>query len=65
MNAASSLDWAQVPLPPTSYAVQYDVVVILFFMLKYLCKALAFHFIGNLVSLLINAVCDYFFILKK
>lgn len=45
--------------------MQYDVVVICLFMLKYLCKALAFHLIGNLVSLFINAVRDNFLFKKK
>lgn len=50
--AASNIEWAPVPLPPTSFTVCGSFMQWrhLFFILKYLCKILAFHFIVNLFS---------------
>lgn len=43
-SAASGLDWAQVRLPPTSYAVQFDAVVIHLLYAQILMQSFSFSF---------------------
>lgn len=62
-QAASNTDWAQAPLPPTSYAVPY-VSLTLILHSEILMQNLSFSFHSDL-SLLINVLILFYIYMKK